>query len=95
MFSENIWGDERDNLIYRSKIVLNIHYYETKIFEIIRISHLLANRAFVISEDSNATSIYADLVGGYVECAYAEIVNKVVYYLDNPMERKKNSRKGI
>jgi len=94
MFEENIWGDERDKLICRSKIILNIHYYETKIFEIIRISHLLANQAFVISEDSTATSTYANLKDGYVECAYSEIVNKVTYYLDNPNERKKIAKKG-
>jgi hypothetical protein len=39
-----------DHYIPRAKIVLNLHAYETSPFEIFRVSYLLANGAFVISE---------------------------------------------
>lgn len=46
------YGKERDDLIARSKIVLNMHYYEDAPFEIVRCSYLMANKVFVISESS-------------------------------------------
>ncbi|MDR1997302.1 MAG: hypothetical protein LBQ83_03160 [Candidatus Margulisbacteria bacterium] len=48
----NIYGTPRDKYIARAKIVLNIHYYETKIFESARISYLLNNKILVITENS-------------------------------------------
>jgi hypothetical protein len=47
-----VYGKERDEYIARSKIILNIHFYSTKIFEAVRISYLLNNRCFIISEES-------------------------------------------
>jgi hypothetical protein len=50
-----IYGIERDSLIGRSKIVLNVHYYDshdTRIFEIVRCSYLFANAVCVVSEES-------------------------------------------
>jgi hypothetical protein len=47
-----VYGQERDAWISRSKIVLNIHYYDVKIFEAVRISYLINNRIFVLSEES-------------------------------------------
>jgi hypothetical protein len=47
-----VYGKDRDEYIARSKIILNIHFYSAKIFEAVRISYLLNNRCFVISEES-------------------------------------------
>ena len=47
-----VFGAERDALIARAKIVLNLHYYETCILEQTRVSYLLNNGACVVSEDS-------------------------------------------
>jgi hypothetical protein len=46
----NVYGAERDKHIARAKVVLNMHYYEGGVFEIFRVSHLLANKACVVSE---------------------------------------------
>ena len=46
----NLWGEKRNQLISRSKIVLNIHYYKEPILETTRLSHLITNQSFVISE---------------------------------------------
>jgi len=46
------YGDKRDGVVGRAKIVLNIHYYSSRIFEAVRVSYLLNNRCFVVSEDS-------------------------------------------
>lgn len=46
----NVYGEERDQIIARAKLLLNFHQHETQIFEIIRVSYLLANRCCVVSE---------------------------------------------
>lgn len=46
-----VYGAERDAVIARAKVVVNLHFYEHPIFEIFRVSHLLANRVPVITED--------------------------------------------
>lgn len=47
------YGPQRDAMIARSKIILNIHYYPAQIFEAVRVSYLLNNGCFVISEKSD------------------------------------------
>lgn len=56
-----VYGPARDALIGRAKLVLNLHFYETQIFEIVRVSYLLANRKAVVTETSPTTEIDADL----------------------------------
>jgi len=52
-----IYGRDRDVFIANSKMVLNVHYYPTNIFEIVRLSYLMANRKPIVSEESvDATS---------------------------------------
>jgi hypothetical protein len=46
----DIYGRDRDSFFARAKLVLNIHMYEAKVFEIVRVSFLLANRVCVVSE---------------------------------------------
>ena len=57
----NCFGAERDALIARAKLVLNIHAYPTQIFEVVRVSYLLANGVAVVSELDERTSIECDL----------------------------------
>ena len=47
-----VYGSARDALIARSKVVLNLHAYENKVFEVVRVSYLLANAKAVVSEDA-------------------------------------------
>lgn len=57
-----ILGADRTAFIARAKVVLNVHYYETVgIFEIVRVSYLLANRKAVVSELSPHTDIDSDI----------------------------------
>lgn len=46
----NVYGEERDAIIARAKVVINLHYYERGVFEIFRCSHLFANRKCVVNE---------------------------------------------
>lgn len=62
LFVSGLYGAARDDLISRSKIVLNINLYpQTRIFEIVRVSYLLANKKAVISDLDINTSIENDI----------------------------------
>jgi hypothetical protein len=77
----NCFGEARDQLVARAKIVLNIHFYQAKVLEIVRISYLLSNGQCVVSEtgadaaeegvfqDAIAFSSYDGLVDRCVELA--------------------------
>jgi len=47
------YGQERDQYIARSKIVINIHCFGMEIFESARIHYLLNNKVFVLTEQSS------------------------------------------
>ncbi len=49
-----VYGKDLDSYVARSKIVLNLHYYEGAVFEIFRCSHLLANKKCVVTEDGGS-----------------------------------------
>lgn len=44
------YGKERDEVIARAKVVINLRYYEHGVFEIFRCSHLFANHVCVVNE---------------------------------------------
>ncbi len=75
-----LYGVERDFVVARAKIVLNVHFYESKIFEAARVSYLLANRTFVVSEESE----YMPWQGGYVAAPYDRLVDTC---LGKPVQR--------
>ena len=78
-----VFGSERDDLIARARIVLNMHYYETAILEQPRISYLLNNSCFVISEES-ADDPYAGLP--LTTAPYAELADLCRHFLEHPAE---------
>jgi hypothetical protein len=78
-----VYGPQLYNLIARSKIILNVHFYSKMIFEAVRISFLLNNHCFVISEDSTDypyQKIELPLV------PYDTIIDTCYYYLKKPDE---------
>lgn len=56
-----VYGAERDALIARAKVILNLHYYDSSIFEIVRVSYLLANQKAVVAEYHPGTDIDPEL----------------------------------
>ncbi len=82
-FVYGLYSKERNTLIARSKIVLNIHYYSTNIFEAVRISFLLNNRCFIISEES---PVYPYTGVDMCLVPYDKIIDSCFYYLEHPDE---------
>ncbi len=76
-----VYGAERNAVLGDTRIVLNIHAWDDlNVLETIRLSLLLANHCFVISETADHNP-YAD---GVVYADYAELVKTCLDYLKRP-----------
>jgi hypothetical protein len=89
------YGMRRDRFIARSKIVVNIHFYDTKVMEILRLSYLMANKRFVISERGNDELLERPFEEGMVFVDYDSIVDGCLAYIEKPAERRKIADKGF
>ena len=78
-----VYGEMRDALIARSKAVLNIHYYPAKVFEIVRVSWLLANGVCVITENSPPDSALQQVGDGIVQAPYEQPVETCHAVIDS------------
>ena len=97
VFVSGLYGAARDDLISRAKIVLNINLYpQTKIFEIVRVSYLLANKKAVISDLDVNTSIEDDIRPGIrFARSLQELVDSCTSLLNNDSERIKLEELGF
>lgn len=60
-----LYGEERDALLRKARAVLNLHFYESQIFQQIRSFYALSNGMPVISEnypETSAPSLYKDVL---------------------------------
>ncbi len=87
--NNNIWGDDLDKLIYSSKIVLNIHFYENSTLEMHRISYLLNNKCFIISEKTDEINLMNKYSDGIIFCEYSKIIESCLFWLKQD-EHKRN-----
>ena len=93
--NNNIWEDDLDKLIYSSKIILNIHFYENSTLEMHRISYLLNNKAFIISEKTDETHLMSKYSSGIIFCEYTKIIDSCLFWLrQDSNKRKQISDKG-
>ncbi len=93
--TNNLWGADRNRLIKQSKIILNIHYYPRPVLETSRLSYLIANKAFVISEPSLDPILDSEYKNYVKIVEYDEIVNECRYYLENPKSCEEFVEKSI
>lgn len=91
-FRDKCYGAERDSLIRRAKVVLNIHQFDAiRTLEEARLSYLLANGRFAISETAD-TDPYG---GGVVFADYAELPATVLRWCRAPAaEREAIAERG-
>ncbi len=88
------YGASRDGWIARSKVVLNLHYFEAKIFAIVRVSYLLANRRAVVSEHSADPTLERDLASGIAFADYDELVDRCVELVSDEGARSELAGRG-
>ncbi|MEP6939576.1 MAG: hypothetical protein ABI846_07415 [Rudaea sp.] len=90
-----IYGRERDAWVARSKVVLNIHFYEDKIHEIVRTSYLLANAKAVVSECDAQTEIDDDVRTALVCAPYDALVATCVALVRDDERRERVERLAL
>jgi len=90
----NCYGTARDRLIARSKIILNIHFYEAKNFEIVRCSYLMANRKAIVSEIGKDKQLEEPYYEGIAFDDYSSLSARCIALLDNDLARSQLETRG-
>ncbi len=72
-----------------------MHYYETNIFELVRVSYLLANRKAVVAECNPGTEIDPDIVDAVQLAPYEGLVSACAQLVADSLSRKELSERGF
>lgn len=90
-----VYGSERDAVYARSKIVLNVHHYDAQVFEIVRVSYLLANRLCVVSEVGRDNETEVPFANGVAFAYYGELVAACRTLVAHPDRRRAIAASGF
>ena len=90
-----VYGHERDALMSRAKVVLNLHFYDTSIFEVVRVSYALANRKAVVSEYRPGTEMDADMVDAVRLVPYDKLVTSCAELVSDVEARRALGARGF
>lgn len=85
--------NEKSNMVSRTKIVITIASREPEILktnDMFRLSFLLSNKIFFITEKIGDNIIEDNIFGKYIEYynTIEELKSKILYYLNNPVDRE-------
>lgn len=83
-----VYGRERDAVIARSRVVLNMHHYYSQIFEVVRVFYLMTNAKAVVSEVGDNTAIADCYAGGIQPAAYADLADSCVRLVAHEARRR-------
>ncbi len=90
----DVYGVDLDRLISRSKVILNLHYYDdVQNFEIVRCSYLMANKKCIVSETGRDVDLETPYQDAIAFCEYDKIVGTCAKYIMND-EKRKNLEQG-
>ncbi len=90
-----VYGAERDKLIARSRVVLNMHHYESKIFEIVRVFYLMTNSKAVVGEVGESTEIDPHYAEGIFRSRYEDLVKSCKLVIDDDKLRVELESKAL
>jgi hypothetical protein len=93
--ASGIYGRERDALIARARLLLNVHFYEAKVLEMVRITYLLANRRVVLSEHSADPAEDDALAEGVAFADYPDLARRARELIEAPEECERLARRGF
>lgn len=89
------YGVKRDTLVARAKAVLNVHFYESKIWEIVRCSYLMANRKCVVSEKGLDIELEKPYCGAIAFTEYDGLVDECLSILRDDNLRRQWEKAGL
>jgi SAM-dependent methyltransferase len=94
-FLTGVYREERDHYIARAKVVLNMHYYEASIFEVVRVSYLLANEKAVVAECGATTTLEPDIREAVRAVPYDRLVETCAELVADANQRANLARRGF
>jgi hypothetical protein len=95
MFVCGLYGKDRDEMIERSKIVLNLNQYDqTRVFEIVRVSYLLANAKAVVSDLHPNTLVEPDMMDAVEFASTDKIADACWRLISDNSARRELEQKG-
>lgn len=95
VYACGLYGAERDSLIARAKLVLNVNMYaQSRIFEIVRVSYLLSNSKAVVADVHPNTFIESDLRESVAFATPETITDCCQKLLDDEPARRRLEKKG-
>jgi len=89
------YGAERNGFISRAKVLLNVHLYEAKILEMVRISFYLANKCCVLSEESSLPKVDKEWGEGVVFGKYHALPSVADSLIKDDIKRRAVARRGL
>lgn len=90
-----VYGEKRDEAIARSKIVLNINSFDDGVFEIVRVSYLLANRVCVVTEGKADDPAIEPFRDGLEIAPFEEIVQRCKALVEDGARRRALAERGF
>ena len=93
-FLNGVYGEDRDAFIERSKMVLNLHLYDSEIFEIVRVNYLMHNSVCVLTELNPSTKIASELKDLFVCCSRETLPSEVASVVDQPKSIEQTAAKA-
>jgi hypothetical protein len=75
--------------------MLNVHFYESRLFEIVRVSYLLANRRCVVSEIGADRAIERQFEPAIAFAPYDKLAETCMRLLQNPAARSETAEAGL
>ncbi|MGQ0802749.1 MAG: hypothetical protein ACT4PI_02620 [Actinomycetota bacterium] len=91
------YGEQLDEFLARTKIVLGIHHYkepQAQIFDLARVDHPLSNGLFVVHEKPSAVAdpvLDPAFEENVITCEYQDIPDTCARFLTRPQERASRS----
>jgi hypothetical protein len=73
--ANGVFGKERDLLIERSKVILNVYYYNQNTFDIVRFFYLITNSKAIVSEECLENAICKNYNSGIYSVPYDNLVD--------------------
>jgi Rps23 Pro-64 3,4-dihydroxylase Tpa1-like proline 4-hydroxylase/peroxiredoxin len=92
---QDMYGEKRDAVIARSKVILNVHLQPANVFEVVRVSYMLANRKCVVSEVGDDKQLEGPYEKAVVFRTYEQLVEACLDYASNTDKRRKQEEAGF
>jgi len=92
---QGVYGDERDDLISRAKMIINLHNSDNKIFEMIRVTHALQQGVPILAERGPETD-FPDYMEDTVNLStYNRFVDTAYKLLKKPDELEASAVRAL